>query len=298
MAGFPVAFAVLGERVDARVLERHETVSIDDNGQWTHDYSLTVRYRPGRLRGAAREGAADSMARTLVATAALHDATPVGATVGVVYLPQRPELAKFADIGWLDVMGEKAQQPGMRIALLVIGIFGIGVALIGWAPRSEAGRGLRRAWLAACVVGVLGGLVWDVIEDVVAPVQETAFTETADAVVQQVRRITKRSTHESVWDLAYPFDVAHVAFTPPGHDLPVHAAAAIDAGSVAGLARGARVRVRYVPGAARTIRIEGGGREFVKGNAVDRGREWLLIVGGSAALMLPFVLLAWRRRRM
>jgi hypothetical protein len=299
IAGIPVAFTVSGVPADATVAERREFLIVDNNGEWRHSYGLVVRYLPPdpeRVPAMLRSSVTDSVTRTLVATEAVFDSASAGATIGVVYLSRRPELAKLADVGWLDILAAKYEQPGARIALVLIGIVGIAFALIAWAPRSETARGMRRAWLAACAVGVAGAIVWSRVEPLFTPAADDAFTVAVDAVVENVTTYTERIVYDGSYELKQPFDLVQVAFRPASLVEPVRTAAAIDAGSVAGLAEGTTVRVLHVPGAPRRIHIDGGTREFVRANAAHEMRNVLIIAGVCVAVLLLGMVLVVRRR--
>lgn len=299
----PATLHTMSVPTTATVVERREQVRLTSNGESRHDFFLVVSYAPSEqgaagagIEPAAQDGRRRHVTAQLVATAPVYDGAPVGSTVAVRYLPQRPSVATLEAVSYLDMLSEAVNQPGNRLAVLMLSLFGIAFALVAWTPRSETSRGLRRAWLSACGVGLLAVIVWERVSPLFEPTAEPEFTGYADASVLRVSQFTERRADDEIYELAHPFEVVQVEFTPAELGLPVRATDAIDVGSVPGLTEGASVRIRYAPDAHRTIRIEGATREFVRANAWHEGLEWLAIAALCAAALL-FGLWTIRRKR-
>jgi hypothetical protein len=231
---------------------------------------------------------------TLTTTEAMYDAIGAGARLPVRYLPRWPAVAKLDDVSYAALIGAALDPARKRNALVVLALVGIVTGLAAWTPRGRRSRGLRRAWIAACASGLIAALVWDDVAPLFAPEPEIGPDAAADARVLNVARFTQRRVDDESYELAHAFDVVQVEFTPVALGVPVRAAAAIDTGSVRPLAEGASVRVLYSAAAPRTVRLQGGTRHFLRVNAAQAARRWLVVVGVIVALL---ALAAWGARR-
>jgi hypothetical protein len=298
--GIPLALHRAGIDVPARVVDRIESVRVHSDGDWSHHYSLTVRYAAENAELAdetSRQFGTDSLTVTVLATRELYDRTAPGMLLDIRYVSWRPSLAKPSELSYLALALEYFGDSSVRIALALVSLFGLLAALTSWRPKHERLRGPRHAWIAACCVGLIGVVLWtSVLSPLFAPPLELEPTAVAEARVVSVVAITSKGKDEAYRVLSHPFDVVEVEYVPAGWSQPVRGVDAVDATSVSGLVSGERVRVRYASETPRRVYIEGAARGHVRGNAADEGRTWLLWLG-LAGVVAVITGLGYRRRR-
>lgn len=291
--GVPVALRVAGAPATALVEEKRERITVFPyTGTWYNSYNLVVRFKPPQASLAdpsSRNGSRDSVRLSIAATRDLFDRARVGETVAVTYLPFRPSIGKLADRSFVDLLREMLAVRDIMLGIVLAAAIIVAVTFSSRSSVNPAARAARYVVLAACFVAVIGA-GWLGYQNPTS-VSESAVNAATIARVVQVRRIDRtlfdfsNSDHSSA-PLAQPFDVVEVEFTPPSVAQVVHAADAVDSGSVRGLALGAPVPIRYDAAVPRTIRIDGGTRTFRATNARMMGEQTgialatLVVLGG------------------
>jgi hypothetical protein len=283
--GVPVALQVAGVRTTAHVEKKTERVRVMPyTGEWYHAYGLVLQFDP-RNKSLADPTTRSPMSDSLRLSAATDregfDRVRAGSTVDVVYLPFRPSIGRLADRSFLHQARDVIAVPGVGLAL----VLALAIVVAVWmSSRSSpsaggaAGTLVRGVVYAACFVTAMTAS-WLGFQNPES-VPESAVNTPAVGRVAGVQRIDRtlfslsNSEHSSE-PLAQPFDVVEVEFTPsPG--LVVHAADAVDSGTVRGLAVDSLLRIRYDARAPRTMRIDGGTRTFRARNEREMVRSALL----------------------
>jgi hypothetical protein len=275
-----------GEEVLAPVQAKTERVILrrDPQGTWYRWYELGV-------------GVGDAGALPWVATIEVpeerYDSIRMGDSVEVRYLRQLPLFARASDRSTATVAREAAGRVGI-------------VPLLHWITLGIAGL-----WIAArvgSVAVIAGGLAWMAAGFPVllaAPALTMPSSAQGTARVEVVTLVTKsperrgggrRRVIRSDWvrRLAIPYQVVQLRLASPGRGDSVLVVDAVDSGSVAGLALGAALPVRYDPEAPRKARLVQGTRRFV-----ERNRYHFLpaVIGVPVLGMLAGVGFRWGRRR-
>jgi hypothetical protein len=273
-----------GEPVVARVSGKTEeiTVTHDPQGGWLRHYRV----------GADFDAAGAPMSATVTVDQLRYDALRLGDSLEIRYLPYLPLIARTPDRSTATVAAEAAQHL-------------LGSRLLWWV-----GSGVLAMVIAARVGVVLivaAGLLWTVAgyglllgaPRVLEPigVESTARVRNVTLVTKSPARRTKRRRSrafrsESTTRLEVPYQVVELQVPVQGRPDSLLAVDAVDSGSVAGLAFGAVLRVRYPADDPRAALLTGGRRTFVARNRY----HYLPIVIG---LPLIGMLGAWgfRRRR-
>lgn len=208
-----------------------------------------------------------------------------GASVQLRYLPQAPFIARLADQSTLSLV----PWPWLLRAGLIFGsLFVIWLLFQRRAPWSITGPAIA----AAILVNLLQTYppFWEA--------EPTGPLQTALAEVRATHSITiALLPQRGSSDASQPWEIVELTFVPQGLDQPVVAIDGVDAGSVPGLAVGARLPVRYSAETPRAARLVQAARSY-------RWREWqdliettlvaAIVIGG----FLAFGRLAswtWRR---
>ena len=303
--GVPVALALTGVPTVASVEAKQERVRVVGyTGHWYHSYRLVLHYKPPNVASAdftTRSPVSDSVTLNVSATRDAFDRARVGSKVAVVYLPYRPSIGRLADRSFVDLLSEIYALPDVRIGLLMMLAIGLAVWISARTPnfrlRYPVLKAVRVGIFTVCFLTAMTGM-WLGFQNP-SPVPESAVNDSADARVVTWRRIDitlfslSNSNHSSS-PLAQPFDVVELEFTPTALGQLVHAADAVDSGSVRGLEQGDVLRIRYDAGAPRTIRIQGGTRTYRAKNARDIGEQ---ILFSMAVLLALFGISMWWARR-
>jgi hypothetical protein len=285
LVGGSVWLDVRGDRVLAPVQAKHERATLrrDPQGSWYRWYEVGVGV--GNVAGAP-------WIATVEVPEQRYDSLRLGDSVEVRYLPQLPLYARTADRS----TGTVAREAITRVGLL---------PLLLWVLCGVAGL-----WIAARIgtpVVIAAGLAWmaagfPVLLRAPTPAIPTAFESTAR--VGTITLITKSPERgrarrrsrvgRSMRRLAMPYQVVQLLVARPGRGDSVLAMDAVDSGSVAGLALGAVVAVRYDPDAPREARLVQGTRTFI-----ERNRYHFLpaVIGLPALGMLIAIGFRWGRRR-
>ena len=284
MFGVPVALRMTGVRTTAQVQQKRERVNVFSyTGTWYNSYNLVVHFQPphaARADRTSRSWASDSVTLSIAATRELFDRARVGSAIDVVYLPYRPSIGKLADRSLSDLFREMLAVPDIFLGLVMVLAIGLAVWLSTRPLQNSMARSMRALLIAACL-GTAITAMWFGYRNP-ASVPETAVNASGVGHIVQVRRVdmtlfSMSSSNNSSSPLAQPFDVIEVEFTPPLLNQVVHAADAVDTGSLRGLDPGLPLRIHYDALSPRTMRIDGGTRTFRAKNARDIA-ETLLIV--------------------
>lgn len=283
----PVVLVCAGSLyLDAAGVVAHATVLRTDE-RINHSYRLPGawhRWFWATVRFTSTDGPAEAV---LWIDEAHYDALVAGQALDVRYVTAFPFLARPAD------ESTRALVPWRFLAGAAV-VWSLGLTL--WLALRK-----RRPALFAVLafVAVFAGVVWWVfptpwdtpLEGPVAAI---------DAEVVAVRDVTRsfvsgRSTGPV--DAPQPWQVVELRFVPQGRERPVIAVDEVDAGSVDGLRRGARVPVTYSLGSPRDARLDGR-RSY-------RWREWLelgtylaVVAGICVGVMVAGRLVSWWWRRM
>ncbi|HEX2218958.1 MAG TPA: hypothetical protein VHG35_09145 [Gemmatimonadales bacterium] len=276
-----------GDEVLAPVAAKHERVTLrhDPQGTWYRWYELGV---------AVGNSGAGPWVATIEVPEDRYDSVALGDSIEVRYLPQLPLYARASSRSTATVLHEAAGRTGIVPLLLWLagGAAGLWVAArIGTPVIFAAGT----AWMVAGVPVLLRAP---------APRIPTASEGTARVSVVTVvaksperarsRRRSRSSRSGSLRRLALPYQVVQLRLPVPGRGDSVLVVDAVDSGSVAGLAVGAELPVRYEPDAPRDARLAQGTRQFIERNRY----HFLPVAIGVPALG---TLAAWgvrsRRRR-
>lgn len=277
LLGASLYFDGAGVVAEGRVESKTEKIHLGSRGGFGHFWhrSLTMVVASG--------GGGDAV-RTLVFTAEEDfDAARVGSTVKVRRLPGLPGYGRLAHhTTWSAI--HWTWLPSACIAL------GSGFAI--WLL-------LRRYSRTLAPLGFIGAAwVWMLYLTFPNPWGSGAAggAETAVAEVRAVHRVNLSIGRLGLWDdeAEQPWDIVELRLVPNGSE-PVVAIDDVDAGSVPGLALGAKLPVRYTPGAPRGARLLHGTRAY-------RRREWenLLVFHALVAAFIAVCLLTAkfaRRRR-
>ena len=276
-----------GESVLAPVQAKTERVTLrhDPQGSWYRWYELGV--------GVGNGGGFPWVA-SIEVPEGRYDSIRMGDSIEVRYLPQLPLFARATDRSTATVAREAAARVGI-------------IPLLLWAIAGVAGM-----WIAArvgSVAVIAGGLVWmaagvPVLLGAPAPAMPSGAERTAR--VEVVTLVTKsparrssgrrRRVIRSDWmrQLAIPYQVVQLRLATPGRPDTVLVVDAVDSGSVAGLAVGAAVPVRYDPQEPRNARLVQGTRKFI-----ERNRYHFLpgVIGIPVLGMIAGLGVRWGRRR-
>lgn len=271
-----------GVPVTGRVIGRHERVIVghEPSGQWRRYYEVAAAFD---LPGGGTSQA------TVRVTPGRYDSLRMGDRIALRYLPQFPLLARTTDRSTAGIVSEMAWNlAGIPLLVWFVGgivAFGI-TAPLGAIPVLAAGG----AWLAAGYVMLL-----------TPPSPKRPGSSEATALVRAVTLVDKsptrqRSRRGTGFDrrLAIPYQVIELLVPARGGRDTVLAVDAVDSGSVAGLANGARLPVRLDPAAPRAAQLAGGTRRFVEAN---RYHFRVPVVGLAVLGTLAGLSYRWRRRK-
>jgi hypothetical protein len=248
-----------GEPVVAKVTSKAEeiTVTHDPQGGW---------YRYHRV-GAEFDAAGTLMSATVTVDQARYDALRLGDSLEIRYLPMLPLFARTSDRSTATVAAEAAHQLlGSRLLWwIVVGIVAMVIAArIGMAPLVATGLG----WMIAGYVLLLqaprvpepSGV------ETTARVRSVTLVTKSPARRSPSRRRSRAFRSESATRLAMPYQVVQLQVPVQGRPDSLLAVDAVDSGSVAGLAVGVMLPVRYPTDDARGARLTDGTRTFVVRN--------------------------------
>ena len=272
-----------GTKVLAPVRAKHERVTLlhDPQGSWYRWYEVGVDV--GTL-------GTQPWTATVEVPEARYDSLRIGDSIEVRYLQELPLFARTSNRSTATVVREAALRVGI-------------VPLLIWI-----GCGIAGLWIAARVgmpAILAGGLAWmafgfPVLLPSNAPVAPpaSAGTATVDAITTvsksperrgRARRRIARSS--SIRRLPVPYQVVQLRLAPANGDT-VLVVDAVDSGSVANLAVGAEIPVRFDPKTPREGRLAQGTRSFL-----ERNRYHFLPAAIGVPLIGMLAAMGFRRRR-
>jgi hypothetical protein len=301
--GVPVALRVAGVRATARVQEKRERVTVFNyTGSWYNSYHLGVRFKPpeaSRADPTSRSPMSDSIALNVAATRDLFDRARVGGTVDVVYLPFRPSIGRLAERSFVDLLREMLAVPDILLGLVALFATVVAIMLSNRSLSNPTVRAARAILVGACLITIVGA-GWLAYQNPTS-IPESAVNTPGVGRVVQMRRVDRTllsfsSPRNNSEPLAQPFDVVEVEFTPPILNQVVHAADAVDSGSVHGLGLGGLLPIRYDARSPRTIRITGGTRTFRVRNARSMAGQTLFVLTALLVLVGTSALMARRKK--
>jgi hypothetical protein len=241
-----------GELVVAKIISKNEeiTVSHDPQGGWYRYYRV----------GAEFDAAGGLMSATVTVDRARYDALRLGDSLEIRYLPILPLFARTPDRSTATVAAEALHR---LLGSRLLWWFGVGIlamviaARIGIAPIVVTGLG----WMVAGYVLLLqaprvpepSGV------ETTARVRSVTLVTKSPARRSPGRRRSRAFRSESATRLAMPYVVVQLQDSLVAVD-------AVDSGSVAGLAVGAMLAVRYPADDARGALLTEGMRTFVVRN--------------------------------
>ncbi|MFN8490099.1 MAG: hypothetical protein U0350_21105 [Caldilineaceae bacterium] len=283
LLGASLYLDTVGTVVQARVQSRAERIRYHEEGDWSHEFSVSVQYTlPAELPAFA----------TLSTNAAIFDEIHEGQIVAV----------RAVDVNhWFSFMRLANQSTLTWIRWDWLGS-GLAVVIAGWLLWQVSNRTQWGCVLTLAIVFMLGALpvffklrAWQRSQDLsLTPLH-------APGVVQEVKRVTwldpfpSRNTGSgSKWETGFnvpqPYDIVVVRYTPQGHELPVLGVDVVDAGSPV-VKPETRVEIAYAADDARTVRLLQANRSHFWKNPLGWFREQLLalalvgvILGGFAWL--------------
>jgi hypothetical protein len=254
-----------GELASATVKSKSEEITVQrvPQGGWFRWHRLGVEFD-------TRDGAR-GMA-TVNVPQPRFDALHPGDTIQVRYFPAFPLLARASD---------RSTGLALRDAAVHFGTDPFLVRMILWLVVGAAALWIASRLGTPAVVVV--GLAWIALAfplQFPSPPPLRTVSVEGSAKVTAVTLITKaparsgsrrrgrtgRSLGESSRRLAMPYEVVQLRFAPPGRPDSIVAVDAVDSASVAGLAVGAILPIRYDPAAPREARLAEGARTFRERN--------------------------------
>jgi hypothetical protein len=273
-----------GVAVSGRVTGKQERVVVghEPSGDWRRFYEVATAFE--------RPGGGSSQA-TVRVPLERYDSLRIGDTIEVRYLPQFPLLARTSDRSTVRVMSELAWGlAGIAILeWLVGGFLALWVAArMGTIPVLAVGA----AWIAVSYPLLLSPPSRERPRNAEATAQVRGIT-LVDKSPERISR-TRHRTSGFNRRLKVPYQVVELAVPVPGGSDTVIAVDAVDSGSVAGLAYGARLPVRLDPATPREAQLAVGTRRFVEAN---RYHFLIPVVGFGILGTLGGLTYRWRRRK-
>jgi hypothetical protein len=315
LLGLPVALLAAsialdrsGEARTGQVIDRSEKVRVHEEGDWSDDLALTVRFAndgaplpPVRSTGAALgevTSARGTMSTAKIGVDSRHfDAMAIGDSFDLKVLPllSGVSVVRPADVSTRSMVPAGTLDWGVGLAALLF-----------------LGLRLRRHRVGAVILVCLAlaaGLyplyhadqLWHEREDL------SRATERSSATVVDTTRVTEitllSNDVENVdlnrHQVPQPYDIVQLELQPPGFAGPVTAIDAVDASSASGLARGQQVSVVYPPDDPHAARIEKQTRTHYWQTIRGVYTDYALYLGGLVVLVLAahFVTRAYRARQ-
>lgn len=241
-----------------------------DYGDWNRVLDVTARYRAeGDARPRYVEGQFDVQA---------FDRLRVGDAVQLRYLPVRALLdfplvpsSRFADQNTVSIVFRPVRVHPVLFAWLAA----TALLLVLWLKA--------RVSLAGWVLLASAPIAFVYVSMPLSEPSPSGPARTATAVVDYMDNVTKmfEGSHTRGMPLSQPYDIAALRFTPEGRTEAVVGVDKVDAGSVAGLTKGAAVPIRYEAANPRVVRLEGGTRTFPR-----KAFQTAILTGGVFAALL------------
>ncbi len=244
LLGASLYLDTVGTVVQAHVQSRTERIQYRKEGDWSHNFSVSVQYTlPTALPAFA----------TLSPNAALFDEIHEGRSVAV----------RAVDVNhWFSFVRLANQSTLTWVRWDWLGI-GLAVLIAGWLLWRLSDRTKWGCLLTLAIIFMLSTLPvffklreWQRSQDLsLTPLH-------APGVVQEVKRVTwldpLPSSHGGEWetgfDVPQPYDIVVVRYTPQGHELPVLGLDVVDAGSPV-VKPEMPVEIAYAADDTRTVRF-------------------------------------------
>lgn len=271
LVGGALAIEQAGKIVPAIVDRHSEHVETTAQGTWRHEYSVQLRYRLDGGIPSLEQPTATESAATLSPPPAHFDRLAAGAPTEVRVLPLYRSLA-------LVRLGETSIAESLP--WLWIG-FALGAPVLFWIVRllAASNAGMVALVVVALIAGggipaAQGYLAWQTSGDFASrPLR-------ARAQVSEVTRITyvdpfpcrpggrsRCARRNTTYDVAQPYDIVELRFTPENARGPIIAVDAVDA-TAAPLSPGDQVEIAYAASDSRAALIMGASHTHYWRNAV------------------------------
>lgn len=299
--GLSLALDRLGERVTGQITTKRESVVVNRRGGWRHDYLLGLRLDAQGLSLPMPGGVDSAMLESF-----LKDA-------GTQYSSYSPDVAMYdrlhegdplalrvLRIGGLSVLRPADQNTFSALpwGWLLAGLIVISVIIVLW----------RKLWWLFLIVGVLLFITVPLVNafrDQLTANKISDKTERATATVYDVKRVLdwnllrRRSTSRGEYQLAQPYEVVELQFTPRGARSAVIGVDAIDVAANAAprFAKGQTVEVRYAPDDPRHVRLDGQSRTWHLRDMIGFYMESALTIVIVLVVMAALVWFGWRNKR-
>ena len=265
--GASLCLDVAGREHLAPIERKLEDIRVVYDGEWTRTYRLEVAAGPG-----------SSVHPVVAVSPDAYDRLHPGDTVRVRSLACCPVVARLAERNTGSSIADLAHAVLVDFRWAAWFVLGL-VALVG--ARRLGRRAILltgAAWLAAAVL--LPSV--DRVPPAVAPDWQPATARVTSSM--RIHVIARGRRSDAGFALPQPYDILELRFVPAGARDSVDAVDAVDAGSVAGLAVGATLPIRYDPSAPRAARLDAGSRTHP---ARNRPLYWMVVgvvVAGATGL--------------
>ena len=259
--GLSLVLDSFGERVTGQITTKRESVVVNRRGSWRHDYLLGLRLDAQGLSLPMPGGVDSSMLESF-----LKDA-------GTQYSSYSPDVAMYdrlhegdplalrvLRIGGLSVLRPADQNTFSALpwGWLLVGLVVISLIVVLW----------RKLWWLFLIIAVLLFITVPLVNSFRAQLAANNLsdkTERATATVYDVKRVldwnlTRRSSRRlGDYELAQPYEVVELQFTPRGARSAVIGVDAVDVDAKAPplFTKGQTVEVRYAPDHPRDVRLDG-----------------------------------------
>lgn len=303
LLGLSVGLDLFGERSAARVTTRTETVTVRRDGGWRHNFTLGLQFSAAGIALPPGMTGNSAMIEAFLKDrgAQFTSLSPSVATFDRVREGDAFEVRVFR-VGGLSLVRDAGQS---TLTLLPWGWIFLGALAVAAVVYSWKKIGL---WivLVVALIGITMPIV-NARRDQRAADNANDRTERATATVHEVRRVKEwdfaRSNRGSRWgdfEVAVPYDVVELQFTPRGYPGPVLGVDAIDvpANAPPSLSKGATVQIRYAPGNPRDAQIDGRARTWHWRNMVGVYGELALTIGIIVLLLALLGIYSSRKRRL
>lgn len=285
LVGPAIYVEVAGTNVPGVITARRETISVRA-GVWNR--RLLVEARITSPQATDDEEATGQGGAQIAVEPALYDRLRVGDAAGLRYVPV-PILSPLRNTGFARL----AEQPPLGALLAtVLLLWPIVISVAVWLALLALWSRWRNGWLAALLgLYMVGGGLY--VGSGWPPPAPGGPRDTAVATVRNALRVDRvwggqNSTPE---DAVQPYDIVELEFVPSGAAGPVVAVDLVDAGSVPGLAKGARLPVHYSVENHRWAQLDAAARTYYWKNMRTFGIIAVIIV---VALLVGWI--ATRRR--
>jgi hypothetical protein len=314
LLGLPVALWATSMELDrsgqatiAQVIDKSENVRVREQGDWSDDLALTVRFAndgaplpPVLSTGAAlgevtSAGGAMSTARMRV-DSRHFDALAIGDPVDLRVLPLRSgvSLVRPADVSTRSMLPAGTLEWGGGLAAVLF----LGLRL----RRHRVGAAILVGLAVAAGVYPLyhADQLWREREDLSRATQRSSATIVDTARVVEIN-VLPNDVENADWNrhqVPQPYDIVQLELRPPGFPDPVTAIDAIDASTASGRASGQQVSVVYPPDDPHLARIEKQTRTHYWQTMRGVYTDYVVYAAGLIVLVLAahFITRAYRAR--